>query len=127
MGLLTTPEGNKTQLARSFAAFVLGPFLTLSAIEAPSLGARTGLILSGVSTSVYNAVHLYLVNRQAEKDMIPSALKGQPIRLIDIFLMGPFLIWAGSMMPDSAIKVLLIMAGIGTIVFNAHNYLVAMA
>ncbi len=125
MGLLTTQEGNKTQLARTFTTFVVGPFLVLAAIKTPNLGIRIGLLVSGISTIVYNAVTLYMVSKLAAQGRKLSSQASQPIRLIDIFLMGPFIIWAGYTMKDPILRVVLIVMGIGTILFNAHNYLVA--
>lgn len=122
MGLFTTPEGNKTHLARAIAAFGLGPFLIAASVKGHSPASKIGLLLSGLSTTLYNAINLYTLQRQAPTG---SAQGGQPIRLIDIFLMGPFLIWAGYNMEDRALKAIVMAAGVGTIIFNANNYIVA--
>jgi hypothetical protein len=49
--------------------------------------------------------------------------KSQGVRLLDVFLLGPFMIWAGTQqrLPAWA-KWGLIGAGIGTITYNAINY-----
>ena len=51
--------------------------------------------------------------------------KGQFIRLCDVFLIGPFIIYAGSLkstLPDS-VKIGLIFIGIITIAYNGKNFL----
>lgn len=49
----------------------------------------------------------------------------QIIRLIDVFAVGPALIYAGTSCKDMKpiIKIFLITTGIATIVFNGRNYL----
>lgn len=50
--------------------------------------------------------------------------KGQRTRLMDVLMLGPFLIWAGatrSTLPDLA-RVLLVVSGAGTIWYNWRNY-----
>lgn len=49
--------------------------------------------------------------------------KSQRMRLADVFLLGPFMVWAGAQgrLPGWA-KAVLIASGIATIVYNARNY-----
>jgi hypothetical protein len=49
--------------------------------------------------------------------------KSQGIRLMDVFLLGPFMVWAGarSQLPPWA-RTFLIGAGVATILYNAWNY-----
>lgn len=50
--------------------------------------------------------------------------KTADIRLLDVFVLGPFMIWFGLQargMPEWA-KTAMIAAGIGTIVYNAMTY-----
>ena len=50
--------------------------------------------------------------------------KSQGIRLIDVFLLGPFMIWIGVVrgsVPEWA-SVLMIISGVFTVVYNARNY-----
>ncbi len=124
MGIFTTQEGNKTQLARAFAAFGLGPFLMTSAYQAENAFAGWGLLVGGLTTSIYNTFYLFKV-RMDENAGPVSAKSGQKMRLIDVFVLGPFLIWAGYNARDTTIGWLLVAAGIGTMIFNGHNYLVA--
>jgi hypothetical protein len=49
--------------------------------------------------------------------------KSQKVRLIDVLLLGPFMIYAGSKLPSRAMQAAMIMAGILTITYNANNYL----
>ena len=49
-------------------------------------------------------------------------MKTQTIRLIDVFLLGPFMIWAGTQLKGDWAKAAMIGAGILTITYNARNY-----
>lgn len=52
-------------------------------------------------------------------------MKAQAIRLVDVFALGPFMVWAGAQrtaLPDWA-RYVLIASGIGTVAYNARNYL----
>lgn len=52
-------------------------------------------------------------------------MKAQPIRLVDVFILGPFMMWTGfnaKAIPAWA-KVGLVLAGVATIVYNGTNYL----
>ena len=58
--------------------------------------------------------------------------KSQPVRLLDIFLVGPFLIWYGLRYDYSRkhketthpiLKAVLLMIGFYTIVYNAYNFI----
>ena len=51
--------------------------------------------------------------------------KTQEIRLVDILALGPFMIWAGARPSDLPLwmRATLIVSGLGTIVYNASNYL----
>lgn len=58
--------------------------------------------------------------------------KSQPVRLLDIFLVGPFLIWYGLRYDYSRkhkettrpiVKAVLLMIGFYTIVYNAYNFI----
>jgi len=49
----------------------------------------------------------------------------QEIRLVDVFLLGPFMIWFGiaaNGVPEWA-GILMVVSGVLTIVYNAKNYL----
>ena len=51
--------------------------------------------------------------------------KSQGIRLVDVFLLGPFMIWFGIMaeaMPTWS-RVLMVLFGVATIYYNGRNYL----
>lgn len=49
--------------------------------------------------------------------------KSQMVRLIDITLLGPFMIYAGTKLPTKIMKSTMILAGILTITYNLDNYL----
>jgi hypothetical protein len=53
-----------------------------------------------------------------------SVVKTQMTRLMDVFLLGPFMVYAATKIPPKhqAIKCLLVFAGWGTIAYNAHNF-----
>jgi hypothetical protein len=50
-------------------------------------------------------------------------MKAQNVRLFDVFILGPFMIWAGMQLKDDWAKAAMIAAGAGTIVYNGQNYL----
>jgi len=52
-------------------------------------------------------------------------MKPQYVRLVDVFLLGPFMIWFGyrSTLPAWP-KLLMMAAGVGTIAYNGRNYLI---
>ena len=57
--------------------------------------------------------------------MEKGLLKSQNVRLIDVFLLGPFMVWFGinaTGVPEWA-GTLMIISGIGTIIYNGRNYL----
>lgn len=53
-------------------------------------------------------------------------LKGQQIRLLDVFALGPFMIWFGlnAKGMSELTKNIMIISGIGTILFNGRNFLI---
>lgn len=52
--------------------------------------------------------------------------KSQLVRLIDVFLLGPFMIWFGIIATGVSVtlKVIMVILGIATIIYNGWNYLV---
>lgn len=50
-------------------------------------------------------------------------MKSQPVRLVDVFLLGPALIYIGLKQRKPAYRDLLIIAGGATILYNGFNYL----
>lgn len=51
-------------------------------------------------------------------------MKPQAVRVADVFLIGPAMIWAGlDISPPRWLRWGLVAAGVGTIVYNARNYL----
>jgi len=54
-----------------------------------------------------------------------SSDKAQSVRLADVFVLGPFMIWFGTRardVPDPA-RAVMVAAGLGTILYNGSNYL----
>lgn len=51
-----------------------------------------------------------------------TGVKSQFVRLGDILLYGPFLIWVATMIEETWIKVILIIMGGTTIAYNARNW-----
>lgn len=52
-------------------------------------------------------------------------MKAQSIRLMDVFLLGPFMIWFGFVAQSISTipKIIMIISGAGTIIYNGRNYL----
>jgi len=52
--------------------------------------------------------------------------KSQLVRLIDIFLLGPFMIWFGVIAIGISVtfKMIMVLFGIATVIYNGWNYLV---
>lgn len=55
-----------------------------------------------------------------------KASKSQRIRLVDVFLLGPFMIWFGAIATgvSSIFKIIMIISGIATIIYNGYYYLI---
>jgi hypothetical protein len=49
-------------------------------------------------------------------------MKTQTVRLFDVFILGPFMIWAGTQLKNDIARTAMIAAGAGTIVYNWQNY-----
>lgn len=51
-------------------------------------------------------------------------MKAQAIRLIDVFALGPFMIWAGTQLPKkhNVAGNVMIAAGVATILYNWKNF-----
>ncbi len=49
-------------------------------------------------------------------------MKTQNVRLVDVFILGPFMIWAGMQLRDDWAKVAMIAAGAATMAYNWQNY-----
>ena len=51
--------------------------------------------------------------------------KSQAIRLMDVYALGPFMVWFGVKAKDvpEAARLVMIVAGLGTIALNGVNYL----
>lgn len=53
-----------------------------------------------------------------------KVVKTQTTRLVDVFLLGPFMIYAATLIPREhhVVRTILAISGWGTIAYNAHNY-----
>jgi len=51
-----------------------------------------------------------------------NEMKTQDVRLIDVFVLGPFMIWAAFQLRDDWAKVAMIAAGGATMSYNWRNY-----
>jgi len=52
-------------------------------------------------------------------------MKTQTVRLIDVFVLGPFMMWAGTQLENDTAKAAMVFAGIATMSYNWANYLEA--
>ena len=48
--------------------------------------------------------------------------KTQNVRLVDVFVLGPFMMWAGFQLKNDAAKMAMIGSGLATIIYNWNNY-----
>jgi len=58
--------------------------------------------------------------------VLRGPMKAQPIRLVDVFLLGPFMMWAGAKMVKTEGQLAgwaMLLSGVGTILYNGKNYL----
>lgn len=53
---------------------------------------------------------------------LEMVIKAQNVRLFDVFILGPFMIWAGMQLKGDAARSAMIAAGAGTIAYNWRNY-----
>jgi hypothetical protein len=54
-----------------------------------------------------------------------SEVKAQPIRLLDVFVIGPLMIWGGHALDGAGHKIagpVLATMGLTTIIYNGRNY-----
>lgn len=54
-----------------------------------------------------------------------TEIKAQRIRLLDVFLIGPMMVWGGKALGDQGHSVagpLLAILGVATVVYNGRNY-----
>jgi hypothetical protein len=49
-------------------------------------------------------------------------MKAQKVRLFDVFVLGPAMVWAGYQLAPKPIGKLISLAGLGTIAYNWENY-----
>ena len=52
-----------------------------------------------------------------------KGVKSQLVRLGDIFLYGPFLIWLATTIDSTWVKIILLFMGVSTITYNLRNYI----
>lgn len=50
-------------------------------------------------------------------------MKSQGVRLLDVFVLGPYMMWKASQLPEPPARLVLALVGIGTILYNGRNYL----
>lgn len=57
--------------------------------------------------------------------MMPPTQKTQAVRLVDVFLLGPFMVYAATLLPrdHQLTRLVLAGAGIATVLYNGQNYL----
>ena len=48
--------------------------------------------------------------------------KTQNVRLVDVFLLGPFMVWSGYQLNNDLAKIAMIGSGVATIIYNWNNY-----
>lgn len=54
-----------------------------------------------------------------------SEVKAQPVRLLDVFLIGPLMVWGGYALNDRGHRIAgptLALLGLSTVVYNARNH-----
>lgn len=49
-------------------------------------------------------------------------VKRQDVRILDVVLFGPAMIWAARYLPNDTAKLLMFALGVGTIVLNYENF-----
>lgn len=50
-------------------------------------------------------------------------MKTQSVRLLDVFALGPFMIWSAQHLPNRTARGVMIVAGTFTIAYNFRNYM----
>ena len=121
MGLFTAATGDKTQLSRLVAILAVGPLWVLAGFRSPIKFIKYGLVSMGLATIVYN---IYFYIKKQETGQVGGRQTGQAVRLLDIFVFGPFVMYAGAEEANKYLGCLLFMSGFGTSMFNLHNYTV---
>ena len=60
-----------------------------------------------------------------EPVQVYAEVKAQPVRLLDVFLIGPLMVWGGYALNDSGRHVAgpaLALLGLSTIIYNGYNH-----
>jgi hypothetical protein len=50
-------------------------------------------------------------------------MKTQQVRAVDVLILGPFMVWAGSRATSPTARLGLVVSGVATILYNYNNYL----
>tara|TARA_R110002060_G_scaffold2375_2_gene4061 strand:- start:395 stop:613 length:219 start_codon:yes stop_codon:yes gene_type:complete len=60
-----------------------------------------------------------------EAALLSVAVKTQQVRLMDVFLLGPFMVYAATLIPSrhKEVKFILAASGVLTSLYNGKNYL----
>ncbi|NIP95451.1 MAG: hypothetical protein GWO24_19215 [Akkermansiaceae bacterium] len=58
-----------------------------------------------------------------ERNQQDPLSKTQMVRLADVFIIGPLMIWGGMNVKRDGLGTLLTLAGVGTILFNGLNFI----
>jgi hypothetical protein len=79
---------------------------------------RTGRWLwrHGTTVAAYQRTAMDIVNTPAE------VAKTQAVRVADVFVIGPLMVFGGLTMPCRPLGWLLVAFGVGTVVYNGRNY-----
>jgi hypothetical protein len=112
-----TPDGGvrKAQWLRAWSIVGLGPGLVLESFREERTDAELAALAASGTGSVILQGRNHVVNMRRDAD--------SPIRLFDIFLGGPFIVWQGFReKPTKLERIALGTMGAGIIVYNATNY-----
>lgn len=114
----------KSQAVRLVDVAVLAPLLLWTAGR-PELApaARAFFGLAGAATAAYNARHF--IELEELGDVVELDPNAQAIRLLDVFALGPAMLWAADELEEApgALRTALGLGGALTIANNARNFL----
>jgi hypothetical protein len=64
------------------------------------------------------------MDRELSKAELNRVVKTQGVRLVDVFLLGPLMIYSASQLPqrNKAARAALLFFGVTTVLYNLHNF-----
>lgn len=93
-------------------------------MQVRTLGSAAEVVREGVETAAAT-MDAALATRSNDTALVKAAIKSQPVRLFDVFILGPMMIYAAARLPSRHwfVRPVLGISGALTIWYNGRNFL----